>query len=369
MASGNAKFASSRLFDVEGWVCVVTGGGTGIGLMIAQAFANNGARVYITGRRPEVLEHATKAWGKSLVNPRGQLIPVPADITDKASIEHLFKEISKNEKHVDVLVNNAGVSLGTSEVEKGDESAQALKDELWKEELSDWETVYRTNVIGYAHVCSVLLGNLTYTQIYSYFFTTAAFLPLLSAAGREGHTGSVINISSMSGITRTTQHHFKYNVSKAATIQLNILLAQELRRPGVKVRVNSIAPGIFPSEMTRTYIYIHIATHDRRLRISSDGESDDKNKSVMQVPPDYGEKKGIPAGRPGGEEDMAQTALYIATNEYLYGQVHDLGLDNCAHAMLTPVVRPFPSKAVICSSTRKISKGLWSLALYYMSSQ
>ncbi|EIW61361.1 NAD-P-binding protein [Trametes versicolor FP-101664 SS1] len=282
MASGNAKFASSRLFDVEGWVCVVTGGGTGIGLMIAQAFANNGARVYITGRRPEVLEQTTKAWGKSLVNPRGQLIPVPADITDKASIEHLFKEISKNEKHVDVLVNNAGVSLGTSEVEKGDESAQALKDELWKEELSDWETVYRTNVIGY-------------------FFTTAAFLPLLSAAGREGHTGSVINISSMSGITRTTQHHFKYNVSKAATIHLNTLLAQELRRPGVKVRVNSIAPGIFPSEMTQ-------------------GESDDKNKSTMQVPPDYGEKKGIPAGRPGSEEDMAQTALYIATNEYLYGQ-------------------------------------------------
>lgn len=58
----------------------------------------------------------------------------------------------------------------------------------------------------------------------------------------------------MSGITRTTQHHFKYNVSKSATIQLNTLLAQELRRPGVKVRVNSIAPGIFPSEMTRTYM-------------------------------------------------------------------------------------------------------------------
>lgn len=253
MASGNAKFASSRLFDVEGWVCVVTGGGTGIGLMIAQAFANNGARVYITGRRPEVLEQTTKAWGKSLLHPRGQLIPVPADITDKASIEHLFKEISKNEKHVDVLVNNAGVSLGTSEVEKGDESAQALKDELWKEELSDWETVYRTNVIGYAHIYLLPYTSITYPHIRSYFFTTAAFLPLLSAAGRQGHTGSVINISSMSGITRTTQHHFKYNVSKAATIQLNTLLAQELRRPGVKVRVNSIAPGIFPSEMTRTY--------------------------------------------------------------------------------------------------------------------
>ncbi|KAL7282667.1 hypothetical protein ACG7TL_004140 [Trametes sanguinea] len=284
MSSANAKLGTSRLYDVEGWVCVVTGGGTGIGLMIAQAFANNGARVYITSRRPEVLKQAAETWGKSLLNPRGQIIPVPADVTDKKSIEHLVNEVSKNEKHVDVLVNNAGVSLGTSTVEKGDESAQALKEQLWNEELSDWETVYRTNVIRRV-----------------YFFTTAAFLPLLSAAAREGHTGSVINVSSMSGITRTSQHHFKYNVSKAATIHLNTLLAQELRRPGVKVRVNSIAPGIFPSEMTV-------------------GESDDKNKSHMEVPPDYGEKKGIPAGRPGRDEDMAQTALYIASNEYLYGQ-------------------------------------------------
>ena len=149
MAAENAKFAAPRLFNVEGWVAVVTGGGTGIGLMIAQAFANNGARVYITGRRPEALQTAVQNWGKSLVHPRGQLIPVPADCTDKSSIEHLVKEVGKNEKHVDVLVNNAGVSLGTSTVEKGDESADALKEQLWNEKLEDWETVYRTNVIGY----------------------------------------------------------------------------------------------------------------------------------------------------------------------------------------------------------------------------
>ncbi|KAI0722281.1 NAD(P)-binding protein [Cerioporus squamosus] len=278
----NAKFGTSRLFNVEDWVVVVTGGGTGIGLMITQAFANNGARVYITGRRPEVLETAAKTWGKNLLNPRGQIIPVPADCTDKASIENLVNTIAKHEKRVDVLVNNAGVSKGTSTVEKGDESANALKEQLWNENLSDWEEVYRTNVIGY-------------------FFTSAAFLPLLSAAARDGHTGTVINISSMSGITRTSQHHFKYNVSKAATIQLSQLLAQEFRRPGVKVRVNNIAPGIFPSEMTV-------------------GESDEKNKSAMEVPPDYGEKKGIPAGRPGREEDMAQLALFLACNEYAYGQ-------------------------------------------------
>jgi len=54
----------------------------------------------------------------------------------------------------------------------------------------------------------------------------------------------------MSGMTKMSQHHFKYNVSKAASIQLTTQLAHELRRKAVNIRVNSIAPGIFPSEMT-----------------------------------------------------------------------------------------------------------------------
>ncbi|KZT06522.1 NAD(P)-binding protein [Laetiporus sulphureus 93-53] len=284
MDGGNVRFSVKNLFNVEGWVCVVTGGGTGIGLMIAQAFANNGARVYITGRRAETLQTAAKTWGASLAHPQGKIIPITADITDKASIQNLAQEIAKHEKHVDVLVNNAGIDGSTSTVEKGDESAQALQKELWNEEVLMWESVYRTNVIGY-------------------FFTTVAFMPLLSAATTRGggHTGSVINISSISGVTRTSQHHYAYNTSKAAAIQLTQLLAQEMRRPGVKVRVNSIAPGIFPSEMT------------------TEG-SNEQNKSSIPVDESYGEKKGIPAGRSGGEEDMAQAALLLACNQYIYGQ-------------------------------------------------
>lgn len=151
MASGNAKFAKDKLFNVEGWTCVVTGGGTGIGLMIAQAFANNGAKVYITGRRPDALEKAVQTWGSSLAHPQGKLIPVIADITDKASLEKLAAEVRKHENTLDVLVNNAGVSLDSSEVEKGDESAQALQKELWGESQADWEAVYRTHVIGCAY--------------------------------------------------------------------------------------------------------------------------------------------------------------------------------------------------------------------------
>lgn len=284
MVEGNAKFAVNNLFNVEGWVCVVSGGGTGIGLMIAQAFANNGARVYITGRRADALQQAAQTWGAKLVQPQGRLIPVTADITDKASVETLARTIGEREGRVDVLVNNAGISGSLSQVEKGDETAEGLQKELWKEDVQKWQEVYQTNVIGH-------------------FFTTVAFIPWLAAAGkaRPGHTGSVINISSMSGITRSTQKQYMYNVSKAASIQLTDLLAQELRRPGVKVRVNGIAPGLFPSEMTTS-------------------GSDETQKSQIPVGDDFGAQKGIPAGRPGREEDLAQVAIAIACNEYMYGE-------------------------------------------------
>ncbi|KIK58325.1 hypothetical protein GYMLUDRAFT_1006858 [Collybiopsis luxurians FD-317 M1] len=282
--STNAKFTAQNLFDMSDWTCVVTGGGTGIGLMITQAFANNGAKVYITGRRKDVLDNAVNTWGSSLAHPKGKLIAIQSDITDKASISNLVEELKRRgEKNVDVLVNNAGVSMGSSEVEKGDESAEQLGGELFGEDFAKWEEVYRTNVIGH-------------------FFTAAAFIPLLAATANihPGRTGVVINNTSISGITRTTQHHFKYNVSKGAAIHLNTLLAQELRRDGVNVRVNSVAPGIFPSEMTAK-------------------ESDETNKSSIQAG-DFGKEKGIPAGRPGADEDMAQTVLMLACNQYAYGQ-------------------------------------------------
>ena len=162
-----------------------------------------------------------------------------------------------------------------------------------------------------------------------HFFTTVAFLPLLSAATKRGagHTGNVINISSMSGITRTSQHHIAYNTSKAASIHLNTLLAQEMRRSGVQVRVNSIAPGIFPSEMSGEYAALYAAAKKGLSPISFvASESNAQNKSTIPTDDSYGKKKGIPAGRPGGEEDMAQTALFLACNQYLYGQVRTMCL-------------------------------------------
>ncbi|KAK0235441.1 hypothetical protein EDD85DRAFT_843032 [Armillaria nabsnona] len=265
--SQNQKFTVGALFNVTDWVCVVTGGGTGIGLMIAQAFANNGARVYITGRRQDVLQQAVNSWGTSLVHQKGKIIGVSCDHTSKDSIQALVQTISRQEKHIDVLVNNAGIATQTADVEKGEVAGKDLAKEMWQLTPDDWLDVYKTNVMGH-------------------YFTSAAFLPLLSAASnsRSEHTGT---------------HQFQYNVSKAASIQLTTLLAQEFRRPGVSVRVNSIAPGVFPSEMTTS-------------------ESDEHNKSAITS--ERGHKEGIPAGRAGRDEDMAQAALMLATNQYAYGQ-------------------------------------------------
>ncbi|KAG1752507.1 uncharacterized protein EDB91DRAFT_1234529 [Suillus paluster] len=234
----------------------------------SNAFANNGAKVYFTSRRQDVIERAAKHWGSSLAHPKGKLVPVTSDITSKDSIKQPVQEISKQEDHINLLVNNAGISEGTGDVEKGDESAKYLSTELFREDPVSWENVYRTNVIG----C---------------FFMTTAFLPLLHATSHSNsqHTGSVINISSISGITRTTQHHYKYNVSKAAVIH-STLLAQEFRRKAVQVT----------------------------------GGSDEFNKSQIPVGENYGENKGIPVCRPGRDEVIAQAALLLACNQYAYGQ-------------------------------------------------
>lgn len=107
----------------------------------------------ITGRRENVLQQTVKTHGGSLAHPKGELIPLTLDATDKSSIQQLVSELSKREKHIDVLVNNAGISKGKSEVEKGDESVMELSKELFGEGDQEWMDVYRTNVMGYVYSC------------------------------------------------------------------------------------------------------------------------------------------------------------------------------------------------------------------------
>jgi NAD(P)-dependent dehydrogenase (short-subunit alcohol dehydrogenase family) len=235
--------------------------------MAAQVLAANGARVYITGRREGALEQASK-WH----DPRGKgkIIPCSTcDVTNKSDLEKLAAEIGAKEKYINVLITAAGIS--GSKVEPDDKDAEDLRKKLWEgESVEAWNSTYQTNV----------------TAVY---FTTVAFLPLLQAATEvHGHlSASVIVISSISGIMRHAQGHFSYNAAKGGTVQLTKLMSAEFQK--VRIRVNSIAPGYFPSEMTTE-------------RSGEDQKSEMKDEEIQ-------EKGHVPAERPGRDEEMAMAVV------------------------------------------------------------
>ncbi|CAG8233099.1 unnamed protein product [Penicillium nalgiovense] len=274
----NRSFKLETLFNLKGRVALVTGGGSGIGLMATQALAVNGAKVYITGRTEEKLDRVAELYSKEIP---GQIIPIAADVTSKESIQKLVDEISAKESKLHILINNAGISSPTQNTDPAD--PKALQEELFNNQstVEEWEQVMRTNV----------------TQL---FFTTTAFLPLLNKGTEDEHAWSstVVNISSISGLVKSAQHHFAYNASKAAAVHVTKMLAHEIASSQLKIRVNNIAPGVFPSEMT------------------AEG-SDEKQKSTL--PKEKFEGK-VPAGRPGKDEDMGSAVLFTVSNQYLNGQ-------------------------------------------------
>ncbi|CAI4220079.1 unnamed protein product [Parascedosporium putredinis] len=241
------------LFNLSNRVALVTGGGSGIGLMAAQALAVNGAKVYITGRTKEKLDTVVSKYGQDIA---GELIAVTCDVTQKQSVSELYDYISSRENACEAF-------------QRADKS-----------NYEDWAAVYSTNTSA------------------AYFVTTA-FLPLLnySTEKHEGWSGMVINISSVSGRIKTGQHHYSYNASKAATTHLTRMLASDFLTNGVRIRVNSISPGLFPSEMT------------------TDG-SDEQQKSHLSKE----SGSDSPAERPGKDEDMAAAVLFCAANQFLNGQ-------------------------------------------------
>ena len=95
------------LFSVKGKIALVTGGSRGLGEMIARAYVENGAKVYITARRAD----ACMALAEEL-SQIGECIAIPADLSRMEEIERFSAELHKREKKLDILVNNAGASWG-----------------------------------------------------------------------------------------------------------------------------------------------------------------------------------------------------------------------------------------------------------------
>ncbi|KAF8603346.1 NAD(P)-binding protein [Ceratobasidium sp. AG-I] len=288
-----SNLSTSKVFDVSGFVVLVTGGGTGIGLMMAKGFAANGAKVYIGGRRKEVVEKVA-AESASDAGP-GKIVAISLDVTDKESIESAVKTISESDGKLDLLVNNAGQSgprsgffSDPSTPERKD--TQTLGTALFKaESFKEWADLYTVNVS-------------------SVFFVSTAFLGLLEAAtkAREASSGgwsaSIINITSISGQMKLAQDHFAYNSSKAAGNHLTKMFSTELALRGIPIRVNAIAPGPFPTEMT-----------------SAEGTTfsgEEATKLSRSLIP-------LPSARGGLAIDIVGAALYLASPAayYVNGQI------------------------------------------------
>ncbi|KAJ4233028.1 hypothetical protein NW759_001811 [Fusarium solani] len=220
-----SNFTISNLFDVSGKVVVVTGGGSGLGKSITQGFSTNGAKVYITGRRLDVLEKTAKEFNEA----GGNVIPVQSDVGTKDGCKALVESISQKESHIDVLVNNAGVSRQIDYPAWDHNDADQVQKALW-DGVDDEHFTFTNSV-----------------NVNGVYFTTVGFVPLL----RKSEDPSVIIISSLAGLAnQRAMGSLTYAISKAASLHTSKLLAGRFHP--MRIRVNCILPGIFPTEMTTT---------------------------------------------------------------------------------------------------------------------
>ena len=253
----------NELFSVEGKVVLVTGGSRGIGEMIAAGFIANGAKVYISSRKADVCDATALRLADEF---EGECISLPANVAELDGIDGLVERFTALEDHLDVLVNNAGVSWGAP-LEEFPEMG--------------WDKVMDTNVKGV-------------------FFLTQRLLPMLEAHATHEDPSRVINIGSVDGIKTPVFETFSYGPSKAAVHALTRQLGAQLAPR--HILVNAIAPGPFPTWMLST-------------GVGTGGDVDGTDWDLVG--------RGNPRGRVGTPEDIAGLAIYLASRagQFTVGEI------------------------------------------------
>ena len=282
---------ATDLFNVNGLVAVITGGGSGLGLYAARALDANGAKaVYIVGRREETLQAAAN----TAVN--GTIKPIVGDVTDKASLTIIADQVRQEQGYINLLFANAGI-VGPKH---GAMLKESLKDGSSKPTVAEFQKIMFEPPIDdftfASHVnCSAV------------FYTAIAFLDLLDAGNKQRNVAQdsqIIVTSSIAGFMRHLSAGFAYNSSKAATTHLVKMLSTYFAQAGFRIRANVIAPGIYPSEMTK---------QTTRSLQSFEGGREGAFKGAHVVGAEVS-----PSERTGSEEDFAGTILYLASRAGAY---------------------------------------------------
>ena len=193
----------TTMYDFTGSTVLVTGGGTGIGLAITEAFLAAGANVVITGRRKDKLDEALKHADPA------RAVAVPADISDGQQVRDLIDTIITRFGQLDVVISNAAGYANGPLTELDD---------------ADWESMRAANVDGFFHLAK-------------------AALPKLAESG-----GNLVAVSSVSGM-RGDWGQAGYNATKAAVSNFVRSLALDWGPKGV--RLNAVAPALTITDVTR----------------------------------------------------------------------------------------------------------------------
>jgi len=197
-------------FSLAGKVALVTGGSRGIGRAIAQALGEAGARVALTARTDEAAEVAASELRAAGIDAMG----VRLEVSDVEDVTRAVAEVTAAMGPIDVLVNNAGVSVAHTALDATE---------------ADWRLIFDTNVDGVWN-CSRAVAQ--------------------EMAERGG--GTIVNIGSMSAqIVNQPRWQPAYLASKAAVHQLTKALAAEWAPLGI--RVNAIAPGYIETDQSPVY--------------------------------------------------------------------------------------------------------------------
>ena len=251
------------LYSMEGKICVVTGGSTGLGSYMAEGFlAAGAAKVYITARTEDTLQaKATELTSAS----EGECLAITGDLATLEGVSKLSTTLHQKEEHLDVLVNNAGIGTGGY---------------FEQMTVEDWDKTMDLN-------------------LRTPLFLTQALLDLLKKNATHAEPARVIFISSVAA-SEVFKHVMAYSTSKNALEHLTPQLALALCDDNILV--NSIAPGRFYSEMTRG--------------AWEDPEDEKFKKSLEQ----------IPAHRYGGLEDIAGVAVMLCSRagSYFTGEILNL---------------------------------------------
>ncbi|MFC5712325.1 SDR family oxidoreductase [Thalassorhabdus alkalitolerans] len=241
------------LFGLQGQTAIVTGGGRGLGRQMALAFADAGANIVVCSRKVDACEEVAELCKEKGV----KTLALACDVTNEEQVNHVVEETMKEFGSIDILVNNSGATWGAPFLEMP---------------LEAFQKVMNVNVTG-------------------------AFLMSKAAAGHmiERKRGKIINIASVAGLNGSDPRFMDtigYNASKGAVITFTKDLAAKLGPDNINV--NAIAPGFFPTKMSK-------------------GLLEQGEEMIIER---------TPLKRLGGDEDLMGAALFLASraSDYVTGE-------------------------------------------------